>query len=153
MPQVNPLNETNVTAYYDENKHIFFVSYKGNLTADITNKAFAWLFQSGVPIETIYALIFDFTAVAKFRRDNTFATKRQSQTVNAVVDLSRIPVALIVDTIYQEQMVLLSMNINKVEERTKICKSHTQAMTFFEEFHQKLAKHDAEEAQMASKNS
>lgn len=150
MPKVLPLNETNITAYYDEDKHIFFVSYRENLTADTTNKAYAWLLQSGVPIEDVRAFIFDFTAVSKFRRDNTFASKRQSQTVNAVVDLSRIPVALIVDTIYQEQMVVLSLKVNGGEERTKICKSHAIAMTFIDQFHQKLAKRDAAETQKAT---
>jgi hypothetical protein len=152
MTTIPPLNETNLTAHYDEDKQIFFITYKKTLTADMTNKAYSWLFKNGLPlgIDNIRAFIFDFTAVSTFRRDNTFASKRQSQTANKVVDLSRIPVALIVNTIYQEQMVVLSMNVNGVEDRTKICKSYARAMTFVDQFHQKLAKRDVEEAKKAT---
>jgi hypothetical protein len=152
MPNVMPLNEPNLSGNFDADKQIFHIHYRGTLTADITTKAYSWLFQNGntVGLDNIRAFIFDFTKVSQFRRDNTFAAKRQSQTANAVVDLSRIPAALIVNTIYQEQMVILSMKVNGVEDRTKICKSHTHAMSFIEHFHQELAKRDAEETKKAA---
>lgn len=146
MPDVQKLNETNVSGYFDAQKRIFHVNYTGVLDAEATNKAYSWLFTQGTVVggvENIYAFIFDFTKVSKFRRDNTFATKRQSQTAKVSVDLRRIPAALVVSNIYQEQMVLLSMKVNDVEERTKICKSHAEAMTFIELFHRNLAEKDA----------
>lgn len=152
MSQIQPLNEADLRAYYDNDKKIFFIHYIGTLTADTTTKAYAWLFQNGlsIGIENIRAFVFDFTKVTKFRRDNTFASKRQSQTANKVVDLSRIPAALIVNTIYQEQMVILSMKVNGVEERTRICKSHAHAMAFIEQFHRELTKRDEAEAKKAT---
>jgi hypothetical protein len=106
--------------------------------------AYSWLFTQGanVGLENIYAFIFDFSQVQKFEKENTLTTKRQSQTARAAVDLSRIPAALIVNNIYQEQMVLLSAKVNEVEERTRIVKSHAEAMTFIELFHAKLKKAD-----------
>lgn len=152
MSQIQPLNEPDLNAYYDSDKKIFFIHYIGILTSDATTKAYSWLFQNGlsIGIENIRAFIFDFTKVTKFRRDNTFAAKRQSQTANKVVDLSRIPAALIVDTIYQEQMVILSMKVNGVEERTQICKSHAHAMSFIDQFHRDLAKRDEAESKKAA---
>ena len=145
MPDVQKLNEANVSGYFDKDTRIFHIHYKGILDAEATNKAYSWLFTQGTEvggIDNIYAFVFDFTEVVKFRRDNTFATKRQSQTAKVSIDLSRVPAALVVKNIYQEQLVLLSMKVNDVEERTKICKSHAEAMTFIDLFHQKLAKRD-----------
>jgi|GEM_PF-3406340 len=147
MPDVKKLDESGVSGYFDTNTRIFHVHYKGTLDADTTNRAYSWLFTQGTVVggvENIYAFIFDFTKVTKFRRDNTFATKRQSQTAKVAVDLSRVPAALVVSNIYQEQLVLLSMKVNDVEERTKICKSHAEAMTFIELFHHNLAKKAAD---------
>ncbi len=148
MPDVQKLNEASVSGYFDDYTRIFHVHYKDILTADTTNKAYSWLFTQGTVvggIENIHAFVFDFTEVVKFQRDNTFATKRQSQTAKVSIDLSRVPAALVVKNIYQEQMVLLSMKVNDVEERTKICKSHAEAMTFIDQFHQKLARKDQED--------
>lgn len=145
MTDVEKLNESNVTGYFDSDTRIFHVHYKGILNAETTNKAYGWLFTQGTVvggIENIHAFIFDFTQVDKFRRDNTFASKRQSQTARVNIDLSRVPAALVVKNIYQEQMVLLSTKVNDVEERTRICKSHAEAMTFIDIFHRKLAKKD-----------
>ena len=152
MSQIQSLNEPDLKAYFDSDKQIFFIHYVGMLTSENTDRAYAWLFQNGLTlgIENIRAFIFDFTKVTKFRRDNTFASKRQSQTANKVVDLSRVPAALIVNTIYQEQMVILSMKVNGVEDRTQICKSHARAMTFIEQFHRNLAKKDEAEAKKAA---
>lgn len=147
MTNVQKLNEPNVTGYFDSDKRIFYVHYKGILDAEATNKAYTWLFTQGTVaggIENIHAFVFDFTKVLKFRRDNTFATKKQSQTVKVSIDLSRVPAALVVKNIYQEQMVLLSTKVNDVEERTKICRSHAEALTFIDLFHLKLAKKDME---------
>lgn len=143
--QVQALDEPTVSGHFDPYRRIFFVFYKGTLTADATNKAYAWLFTQGQVvggIDNIYAFVFDFTEVGKFRRDNTFASRKQSITARANIDLSRVPAALVVKNFYQEQMVLLSMKVNRVEERAKICNSHAEAMTFIDQFHRKLAKQD-----------
>jgi hypothetical protein len=145
MSELQKLNEPNVTGHFDIHNRIFYVTYRGTLNADTTNKAYMWLFIEGakVNIANIHAFIFDFSQVTKFERENTFATKRQSQTARAAVDLSRIPAALVVKTVYQEQMVLLSTKVNEVEERTRIVKSQAEAMTFIDQFHAKLKKADA----------
>ena len=150
MIDIPKLNEANVTGYFDSQKRIFYVNYHHTLNAETSLTAYGWLFSQGatVGIENVYAYIFDFTQVQKFERDNTITTKRQSQTARAVVDLSRIPAALIVHTVMQEQMVLLSARVNEVEERTRIVKSHAEAMSFIEQFHAKLKK--ADEASAAS---
>ena len=155
MSEVQNLNETNVTGYYDSYKRIFYVSYRHTLNAEASTQAYGWLFTEvpKVNIENVYAFIFDFTQVHKFGLENTIATKRQSQTARAVVDLSRIPAALIVHTVVQEQMVLLSAKVNEVEERTRIVKSQAEAMTFIEQFHMKLKKADEQAAKEARSGS
>lgn len=155
MSNVPPLNEPNLTGHYDEDKKIFYIFYSGTLDSDNTTNAYTWLFKNGLNlgIESIRAFVFDFTKVTRFQRDNTFAAKRESQTANAVADLSRIPVALIVNTVYQEQMVILSMKVNGVEDRTKVCKSHAHALAFIDQFHQQLAKQDTEESRKAASDS
>jgi hypothetical protein len=146
MSEVQKLNQANVTGHFDTQKRIFYVSYRNILNAETSLAAYSWLFMGGaaVGLENIYAFIFDFTQVQKFERENTLTTKKQSQTARAAVDLSRIPAALIVNNVYQEQMVLLSAKVNEVEERTRIVNSHAEAMTFIEQFHAKLKKADDE---------
>ncbi|MDQ7024024.1 MAG: hypothetical protein Q9P44_00520 [Anaerolineae bacterium] len=144
MTQVPPLDESNVSGYFNPQQHIFYIHYKNRLSADASTKAYAWLFKYGVPMgNTIRAFIFDFTAVKRFQRDNTRATQNQSRRANATADLSAIPAALIVKTPYQEQLVLLSMKANKVEERTRICHSQTEAHKFIIDFHKKYQNQNA----------
>ena len=65
MANVQKLNEPNVTGYFDSDKRIFHVHYRGILEAETTNKAYAWLFTHGIPlgVENVQAFIFDFTEV------------------------------------------------------------------------------------------
>jgi hypothetical protein len=151
MTEIQKLNEANVVGHYDSYKRIFYVSYRNTLNASTSAIAYGWLFTEvpKINIENVYAFIFDFTQVHRFERENTVATKRQSQTARAVADLSRVPAALIVNTVLQEQMVLLSTKINEVEERTRIVKSQAEAMTFIEQFHAKLKKADEAAAKEA----
>lgn len=138
MTQVPPLDEPNVSGYFNTQQNIFYIYYKNTLSADASTKAYAWLFKYGIPLgEAIRAFVFDFTAVKRFQRNNTRATQNQSRRANSTVDLSGIPAALIVQTHYQEQLVLLSMKANKVEERTRICHSQTEAHKFIMDFHKK----------------
>jgi hypothetical protein len=138
MIDIPPLDEPNVSGYFDTQQNIFYILYKDALSADATNTAYAWLFKYGAVVGSgIRAFIFDFTAVKRFQRDNTRAAQNQSRRANSTADLTGIPVALIVRTQYQEQLVLLSMKANKVEERTRICHSNTEAHKFIMDFHKK----------------
>jgi hypothetical protein len=139
MTSIPALDEPNVSGRFDTQANIFYVYYKDTLSADATNKAYAWLFKyAGLIGANIRAFVFDFTQVKLFQRENTRAAQNQSRRANATSDLSTIPAALIVQTHYQEQLVLLSMMANKVEERTKICHSHAEALKFIDDFHYKL---------------
>lgn len=146
MVDIPPLQELDVAAYYDPDTKVFYIHYGEELTASTSIKAYAWLMQNGIPlgVENIRAFIFDFTGVIRFKRDNTQTTQTQSRRANGAVDLSRIPAALVVRTFFQEQMVLLSMKANRVEDRTRICHSHDEALSFVEDFHRHLQKQDAE---------
>lgn len=144
MGQLTELDEPDVRGYFDSSKNIFYIQYKGILSSDATVKAYMWLLTAGnvVGISNIRAFIFDFCEVTRFMRDNMIASQRQSTQANSLVDLSRIPAALVVKNIYQEQLVLLSMKVNAVEERSKICKSHAEALAFIDQFHIKLKQQD-----------
>ena len=148
MVKIVPLQDTTVDAYFDEERSMFFVRYRGTLTSEATNRAYLWLLAAGgaVGLDHIRAFIFYFTAVQQFTRENVVAAKKQSTQANALVDLSRIPAALIVKNFYQEQFVLLSMKANNVEERTRICHSQAEALAFIEQFHirQRKTGHDPE---------
>lgn len=135
-----PLNDPSVNAYFDNNSRTIIVHYKNTLTAEVTQKTYAWLFEclATYGVDQVYACIFDFTRVTKFKRDNTLASKKQTASAGVKFDVSRIPVGLLVKTQYQEQMVLLSQAINHVDNRTKIVRSEAQALAFFEQFHADL---------------
>jgi hypothetical protein len=130
------------SAYYDENEQILFVTYSGIMTPDVTAQFYTWLLQSLAErpglVETARGSVYDFRKVARFENKNLTAAQRESQNLSQRFDVSHIPVALIVGSLYQEQLLRVTMQIQQGQERKRIVRSVDEALAFFNEYHRQL---------------
>ena len=138
---IKPLNTPTLKITYDSRNQVIVVSYHKELNAENTIMMYQWLFDSIEKrgLSGVRGVVYDFTDVQKFTPSNLISTQRGSMAINAKADLSRIPVAMIVKTIIQEQQVGIAMNITPGEQRKRIVKSMSQALTFISDFHKSLA--------------
>lgn len=142
--EIEPLNTPNLKITYDSRNQVIMVSYHNELTSESTGQMYAWLFAS---IEKrgllgVRGVIYDFTNVKKFTMSNLVSTQKGSMAINAKVDLSRIPVALIVKSVSQEQQVSITMNVTPGEHRKRIVYNMAQALMFINNFHKNLVEAD-----------
>ena len=143
---MKPVHSEALDLWFDETTRIYHVTYKGKLVPDSSVKAYSrfgnLVAERG--LDAIWGAIFDFRPVTEFHNTNLTTTQNQSRQANRQYDLSRLPVALVVDDFYKEQMVRVSARVNKVEKRTRIVYSTEEALKFFEVFHESLPPKDSE---------
>jgi hypothetical protein len=135
------LETEQVTGYYEADQHILFVTYRGVLTPDVTAQVYRWLgelIQNGPdPLDRVRGSIYDFRQVTTFDNRNLTSAQRQSQHLNHKVDVSNIPVALIAGSLYQEEILRVTMKITAQpahDERRRIVKSDAEALAFIDQF-------------------
>lgn len=131
------LDTPNVRAYFDRATGISHIVYTGSIDGRHTAAVYEWVKQL-LPVigeQATYGVIFDFSAVTKFAPDNLSTTRRESQSINKERDNSDHPVALVVNTMYQEQMVRVSTRISPQEDRKRIVRSNEEALAYFQEWH------------------
>jgi hypothetical protein len=126
------------SAHYDTDQRILFVTYRGVLTPQVTIQFYQWLGKmiQNRPELVAEALgsIFDFRQVTEFDHRNLTSAQRQSQQVNTQVDLSHHPVAMIVGSMLQEQILRLELKISPQQTRKRIVRSEEAALTFINRF-------------------
>lgn len=127
------------TAFYDEESRILFVTYRDALTPSISAQFYRWLGQTAQnhpdKVLTARGSIFDFREVTSFGSGNLTSVQRQSQQIGHKMELSNHPVALIAKTVYQQEMLRLTMQITQKQDRKRIVSSVDEALAFINEFH------------------
>lgn len=137
MDDLPRLDTEHVSAYFDPQMGISFITYRGHLTAEVTETLYAWV-RSLLPHigpDATRGVIFDFRQVTRFHQGNLEASRKQSVTINQEADNSTHCVALIVDNFYQEQLVSVSMNLTPGEKRKRIVRSMDEALAYIETWH------------------
>jgi hypothetical protein len=66
---------------------------------------------------------------------NLTSAQRQSQQFNTKADVSNHPVALLVDTFMQEQILQVELKISPQQDRKRIVRSEDEAYAFIASFH------------------
>lgn len=135
--EIAPLSTPQVRAYYDPAEHIVHVVYQSEVTPQVTKEVYSWTadLAQKVPPGTVRGAIYDFRATTQFVAANISTVQRESRTLNSKVNMSNIPVALIVTTLMQEQMVRVGMKITPEENRKRIVKSEEEALSFIQQWH------------------
>ncbi len=138
------LDLENVYAHFDTEKNVSFITYKGTINSSTTKKYYDWVRELLKLIDPnrTHAVIFDFRQVTTFDQGNLIAVKRQSDSISRNEDQINHPVALIVETLYQEKMVQVSMQLSKTSTRQRIVYSMDEAWTFIESWHKTRNKQD-----------
>ena len=124
-------------AYYDPEQEVVYVAYEGILGAEAPAEVYNWLeaLYNDIDVKTMYAQIFDFRKVTAFDDSNLKTARRTSSRMNMSVDISHVPVALIVSDPYHQEILLGSMRISPDHMRKKIVWSEDEAYDFFEQWH------------------
>jgi hypothetical protein len=136
---VEHIETENFDAWYDDAQQILHVVYKGVLTPDTTAQFYRWL--GGViqrrPQDVVRAKgsIYDFRGVTGFDSRNLTSAQRQSQQFNTKADVSNHPVALLVDTFMQEQILQVELKISPQQDRKRLVRSEDEAYVFIASFH------------------
>lgn len=132
-----PLETDTVTATYDDDTRIATISYQGLLGADTTIAVYDWLGDliDEVGFENLYGEIFDFRNVREFLPDNLMEARRKSRRYNMRNNVRRLPVAMIVSSHYQEE--ILRGPLQNVEEnkRKTIVWTMEDAIAFLHAWH------------------
>jgi hypothetical protein len=135
-----PIRSPNLSTNFDEAKGIVLINYHGHHTPEIGGQAYQWarsLLEMVGP-EAIRGVIFDFSDVDVFEETTFSLAKARHEGVNRVADMSHHPVAVVVATPYQEQMVSAVSMLTHSETRTALVNSCEEAMEFIETWHAEL---------------
>ena len=124
-------------ARYDDANHIIYGIYSAVVTAESTTALYSRLAQlfAQVDIKSIRGLVMDFRRVERFDKGNMTAVQRESHNFNQQFSLSHLPVALVVHTPLQEQIVSITRRVTPDPHRKQIVYSIAEAHTFFDEWH------------------
>src|SRR5262245_38336564 len=110
---VEHIDTEQFSGWYDDETLILNVVYKGVLSPDVTAQMYRWLGEviQRRPADVVRArgTIYDFRQVTGFDSRNLTSAQRQSQQFNNNNDVSNHPVALLVDTFLQEQILRVEL--------------------------------------------
>ena len=134
---MEPIEEDGLKVYFDDENKLVRVVYPEQLTPNITVRVYQWMIDQVVEVgvQNVRGGVFDFRAVQKIHEDNTRVAKSQSKNMNQQIDLSRVAVALLVKSLYQEQMVKVSMRLTQNSDRIRVVFNEAEAAEFIQEFH------------------
>jgi hypothetical protein len=136
---IEQIEADNFTAWYNDEQEILHVVYKGVLTSDTTVQVYRWLGEviQRRPQDVMRAKgsIYDFRGVTGFDSHNLTSAQRQSQQLNTKADMSGHPVALLVDTLLQEQILRVELKISPQQDRKRLVHSEEEAYAFIASFH------------------
>lgn len=131
------LNLQSVTGYFDKENRILRIGYHGIITPDANRVVYTWMgrffLDLGDGIGNVNGSIYDFRDVSDFvNRYMSTASQYTKHLMN--IDGNHHPVAFIVQNLYQEEMVRLTMKINADDKRKQIFNSEAEAQAFIQNF-------------------
>jgi hypothetical protein len=134
---VPALNHPNATAEYNAEEGIAYITYNGNLTAEVTTVVYDWLSEliEAIGIDNMYGEVFDFRDVEEFMPDNLLQARRKSRGYNLRNDVKKLPVAMIVSNFYQEEILRGPMQNVEENKRKRIVRKMDDALAFLHEWH------------------
>ncbi len=133
---INHLNQEQVSASFDTDRSIAMITYRGVLSATESAAAYGWLERliDKIGIEALRGEIFDFREVTTFTTENLIDARRHSRKMNIVHDTNHFPVALVVATSMQEEMLRGPMRNVQGNKRKGLVRSIDDALDFIDEW-------------------
>lgn len=139
---IGRIEQDNVTAFFEAQRRLIRVNYRGSLDADVAIVVYDWIDKviSVIGIENIYGEIFDFRAVVEFQPDNLLAARRKSRRMNLRMPVHTFPVAMIVKNFYHEEILRGPMQNVPENKRRIIVYNEEDALKFIDEWHKNNGK-------------
>ena len=134
---VSTLDIEKASATYDEDTRIVFISYRGMLDGETSTKVYNWLsdLTESVGIENIYGEIFDFREVEQFMPDNLMDARRNSRRHNMKNNVKKLPVAMVISSHFQEEILRGPMQNVEENKRKAIVWNFEDAVNFLNSWH------------------
>ncbi len=138
------IDSDNLTAYYDADSRVTHVTYRGPMTASLTIRVYRWIGELAkiMTPQDVHGSIFDFRDVTNFESYSLSTVMNESRKLNMKMDFSHVPVALLVGSGLQEQMVRVVMKVTPQDHRKAIVHSEEEAWAFIEAWNKKYATTD-----------
>lgn len=142
------LSMEKATAHYDQESKIARITYRGVLTAEESTAVYDWLgtLIEAVGIDGVYGEIFDFRDVTEFEPDNLMQARRNSRRHNLRNDGRRLPVAMIVSSFVQEEILRGPMQNVEQNTRKTIVWKEAEALAFLKQWNESQEEEDAEDS-------
>jgi hypothetical protein len=140
---IKSLELEQATATFDEQRLLIRVAYRGSLGSEVTVQVYDWIDRlvKTIGVEAVFGEIFDFREVTEFQAENLQTARKTSKRMNVRVDMSNVPVALIIKTFYHEEILRGSMQVVPDHQRKRIVKSEAEALAFIEAWQQTNQNH------------
>lgn len=131
------INTKDVSARFEPETGYVWVAYRGSLTASMTVDVYRWMvaLAKHIKVTDVLGSVYDFTGITDFSRYSLSTVQRESHNLNMNMDMSHIPVALIVANDIQKSMVRIGLQLTPQEHRKRIVMSEEEALAFFTEWH------------------
>lgn len=136
------LSREKADARYDGESQIAYITYRGVLTAEESTAIYEWLadLMDAVGVAGVYGQVFDFREVTEFEPDNLMQARKKSRRHNLRNNGRKLPVAMVVSSFIQEE--ILRGPMQNVEENTRktIVWKMEEAVQFLHDWHAKNQK-------------
>ncbi|GAB5492824.1 MAG: hypothetical protein Phog2KO_30390 [Phototrophicaceae bacterium] len=134
---ITSLNLDNASAEYAEDSKIAFIKYSGVLTAEESTAVYNWLADlvETVGLTDIYGEVFDFREVTEFAPDNLMEARRNSRRYNMRNRVHDLPVAMIISSFFQEEILRGPMQNVEENKRKAIVWEMEDAINFLDNWH------------------
>ena len=131
------LKSEKVSAEFVDDSKIAFIKYSGVLTAEESTTVYNWLADlvEAVGLDNIYGEVFDFREVTEFAPDNLMEARRNSRRYNMRNRVRDLPVAMIISSFFQEEILRGPMQNVEENKRKTVVWEMEDAINFLDEWH------------------
>lgn len=132
MTMLPVLDSETVHAYRDAETDISYITYKGAVDGRTTQAVYEWVKDLLTYIDNTKTrgVVMDFRQVTKFMPDHLSTVRRESRDLNKAETLVH-PVAMVVQNLYQEQMVKVSVRMSERPDHVQFVNSIEEGLAFF----------------------
>lgn len=126
------LDVETVSAYRDPHTNISYITYKGAVNGRTTQAVYEWVKELLAVVDNSQTrgVVMDFRQVTKFMPDHLSTVRRESRDLNKAETLVH-PVAMVVQNLYQEQMVKTSVRMSERPDHVMFVNTLDEALAWF----------------------
>ncbi|RMG83052.1 MAG: hypothetical protein D6712_13670 [Chloroflexi bacterium] len=140
------IKSEDLDAHFDSDNMLLFITYRGVLSDKQTLRVYEWFHElltatmkEGLYPSDLRGAVFDFREVTDFRQYNLLTVMRESQKMNKTANFSHVPVAMVVNSLLQEELVRVALKVSPQDYRKRIVRTPQEALNFIDNWHREHA--------------